>query len=90
MREGKDTAEFGAYFQAAFAKRPPEELYDIARGPSQMSNTAESDALATVKGALSARLDERLLSTSDPRALGQPPDWESNPHYGRLTLEQRR
>lgn len=90
VRDGKDTAEFGAYFQAAFAKRPPEELYDIALGPSQMSNAAASDALATVKGDLSARLDERLLSTSDPRALGQPPDWESNPHHGRLTLEQRR
>lgn len=90
VREGKDTAEFGAYFQAAFAKRPPEELYDIALGASQMSNAAASDALAAVKASLSARLDERLLSTSDPRALGQPPDWESNPHYGRLTLEQRR
>ena len=90
VREGEGTADFGQYFQAAFAKRPPEELYDNALGPSQMSNAAGSDSLATVQQSLAERLDEHLLATSDPRALGHPPDWESNPHYGRLTLEQRR
>ena len=90
VREGEGTADFGQYFQAAFAKRPPEELYDNALGASQMSNSAGSDSLATVQRSLAERLDEHLLATSDPRALGHPPDWESNPHYGRLTLEQRR
>lgn len=90
VREREGTADFGQYFQAAFAKRPPEELYDNALGSSQISNSAGSDSLATVQQSLAERLDEHLLATSDPRALGHPPDWESNPHYGRLTLEQRR
>lgn len=90
VREGEGTADFGQYFQAAFAKRPPEELYDNALGASQMSNAAGSESLAAVQQSLAERLNEHLLATSDPRALGHPPDWESNPHYGRLTLEQRR
>lgn len=90
VREGEGTADFGQYFQAAFAKRPPEELYDNALGASQMSNSAGSESLAAVQQSLAERLNEHLLATSDPRALGHPPDWESNPHYGRLTLEQRR
>lgn len=90
VREGEGTADFGQYFQAAFAKRPPEELYDNALGSSQISNAAGLDSLASVQESLAERLDQHLLATSDPRALGHPPDWESNPHYGRLTLEQRR
>ena len=80
----------GRYFDAAFAKRPAEELYDMALGPSQMSNVAGQDAHAETQRSLAARLDQRLLAAADPRALGHPPTWESNPHYGRLTLEQRR
>ena len=78
------------YFDAAFSKRPAEELYDMSLGPSQMSNVAGQRAHAEILGSLASRLDQRLLATADPRALGHPPTWESNPHYGRLTLEQRR
>ena len=81
---------FERYFDAAFSKRPAEELYDMSLGPSQMSNVADQGAYAETQRSLASRLDQRLLATADPRALGHPPTWESNPHYGRLTLEQRR
>ncbi len=81
---------FERYYRAAFSKRPPEELYDISRAPAQMRNVATQDSYAGVKRLLAARLDQRLRATADPRALGHPPTWESNPHYGRLTLEDRR
>ena len=81
---------FENFYRAAFSKRPAEELYAIAGDPAQMMNVAAQDSYSAVKRSLAARLDERLLATADPRALGHPPTWESNPHYGRLKLEDRR
>lgn len=90
VRDRRDVPGFERYYEAAFAKRPAEELYDSALDPGQMDNSVALDSLATAKSALANRLDRHLMATSDPRALGRPPTWESNPHYGRLTLEQRR
>ena len=78
------------YYRLAFSKRPPEELFAIADDPAQMMNVAAQDSYSAVKSSLAARLDERLLATADPRALGHSPTWESDPHYGRLKLEDRR
>lgn len=90
IRDAGHVPEYARYYKAAFSKRPPEELYAIARDPGQMNNLAARDAYGGIMSLLSTRLDQRLLATADPRALGQPPTWESNPHYGRLTLEERR
>ena len=90
MRARKDAPGFERYYEAAFSKRPAEELYDLALDPGQMSNVADRDSHAGSKSSLAARLHQRLLATADPRALGLPPTWESNPHYGTLTLERRR
>ncbi len=90
MRARKAAPGFERYYRAAFSKRPAEELYDVARDPGQMESVAALEAYSEVKRSLSSRLDRRLLATADPRALGHPPTWEKNPHYGRLTLEQRR
>ena len=90
MRARKDDPQFRRYYEAAFSKRPGEELYEVGPDPGQMHNVADEGAHAEVKTALAERLDQHLLATADPRALGQPPTWESNPHYGRLTLERRR
>ena len=90
MRARKDANGYRRYYEAAFSKRPAEELYDLALDPGQMTNVAARDSHARIKESLAARLDRRLLATADPRALGRPPTWESDPHYGRLTLEDRR
>ncbi len=90
MRARKDSPGFERYYGAAFGKRPAEELYDMAFATDQMQNVAGRPAYAEIKRELAARLDQRLLATADPRALGRPPTWESDPHYGRLGLEDRR
>ena len=90
MRARKDDPDFRRYYEAAFSKRPREELYEIGPDPGQMNNIAANDQYSETKSALAARLDQHLLATADPRALGHPPTWESDPHHGRLRLEQRR
>lgn len=89
LRDGRNVAEFQRYHRAAFAKRPAEELYDAKLDPGQMRNLAAEVSSAAIRKELGDRLDRDLLATGDPRALGLPPDWESNPHHGRLTLEDR-
>ncbi len=90
VRAGEDSPGFEPYYRLAFSKRPAEELYDLSSDPSQLTNVASEPSLASVKAELAERLDRRLVATADPRALGRPPTWEADPHYGRLTLEQRR
>ena len=90
MRAQAEAPGFDRLYAAAFSKRPAEEIYDLESDPVQMQNVADDPAYATVKETLGDRLDAHLLATSDPRALGEPPTWESNPHHGRLGLEQRR
>ena len=90
MRARKDDPDFRLYYEAAFSKRPGEELYELGLDPGQMKNVASEAKHAEIKSALAAKLDQHLLATADPRALGHPPTWESDPHHGRLTLEQRR
>ena len=89
VRAGRGDPDFERYYDLAFSKRPAEELYDLSADRGQVRNVASRESYADTKRSLAARLDRHLQSTSDPRALGHPPDWESNPHYGRLALEQR-
>ena len=73
IRARQDTPGLETYYEAAFSKRPAEELYDMDLGPSQMDNVAGRGTFDGIKRSLSARLDQRLLATADPRALGHPP-----------------
>ena len=90
VRAGRGDPDLERYYELAFSKRPAEELYDLSLDRGQVRNVAASESYAGIKRSLAARLDRHLLATSDPRALGHAPTWESNPHYGRLTLEERR
>ncbi len=89
IRARQDTPGLETYYEAAFSKRPAEELYDMDLGPSQMDNVAGRGTFDGIKRSLSARLDQRLLATADPRALGHPPTWESNPHSKQLRVWTR-
>ncbi len=64
----KDQPQF---FEWAFAKRPAEELYEVAGDPFNLTNLAADDAYADQKRELAARLDEHLKRTADPRATGR-------------------
>ncbi len=86
----REAPGFERYFESAFGKRPAEELYYLALSTSQMGNVAGHASYAKIKAALSMRLDERLLATADPRALGRAPTWEADPHFGNATQSSRR
>lgn len=90
LRARRHHPDVQRHYELAFSKRPQEELYDLAGDPQQLRNVAGQPSLAETKRSLAARMDRHLLATSDPRALGQAPTWESDPHFGSLTLEDRR
>ena len=57
-------------FNNTFVKRPAEELYDVKNDPYQLNNLAGGIHLKAIKDTLSAKLDEELKRTQDPRILG--------------------
>lgn len=70
------------FHQLAFAKRPAEELYDLAKDPGQVVNVASESDYADIRTSLRKRLQEHLIKTRDPRALGLDPAWDYYPYYG--------
>ena len=68
-------------FQIAFAKRPAEELYDLRSDPFQLNNVASLPKYVEIKRELSGQLQQYTKMTSDPRALGKDPQWDSYPIY---------
>jgi uncharacterized sulfatase len=68
----------------AFAKRPGEELYDLAKDPDQIHNVADDPSYSAKKAALSAQLMKVLTDAADPRVTGdrmmfeRPPFTEPN------------
>jgi arylsulfatase A-like enzyme len=54
-------------YDLAFAKRPAEELYDLAKDPDQIHNLAADPAYAEQKQKLAEDLMTRLKAASDPR-----------------------
>jgi uncharacterized sulfatase len=56
-------------FDAAFAKRPEEELYLVNDDPFQLKNLAADPQFADAKQSLKARLEDYLSMHRDPRLL---------------------
>ena len=59
--------EIPRLYDLSFGKRPTEELYDLKKDPAQISNVAAQAEYRSHKQALSARLEEYLKQTNDPR-----------------------
>ncbi len=55
------------YFALSFAKRPPEELYDLTRDPYQMNNLWEDPAYTETLASMRSKLDDWMEHTHDPR-----------------------
>jgi len=70
LLEHRDDPGVRPLFEAAVAKRPAEELFDLRRDPYQLRNVAADPAYAKVKEELAGRLMAELTATGDPRALG--------------------
>ena len=64
------------FFQAAFGKRPAEELYEVPRDPGQMHNLAGNAEYAEVLKKLRGQLDRWMVERKDPRAKGETDLWD--------------
>lgn len=68
--ENADSPEGKKFYDWNFAKRPPEELYDMTNDPDQLVNLADDPKHAATKAQLIAQLEADLKATGDPRAGG--------------------
>jgi arylsulfatase A-like enzyme len=66
----RQDANFARFFDLACAKRPAEELYDLAKDPDQLHNVAGDAAYRPDLGRLRDELDHWMTQTADPRAAG--------------------
>lgn len=74
--------KYANHYELCFARRPAEELYDLARDPEQMTNVAAQSEYARAKRSLRAELDEWMRKTADPRAISDDDRWDKYPYYG--------
>ncbi|WP_035602372.1 sulfatase [Haloferula sp. BvORR071] len=75
--------EFGKpFFDAAFGKRPREELYDLSKDPYETKNVAQDPAYAELRSELEAKLLAELKRTGDPRLENDGAYFENPPLSG--------
>ena len=82
LMDNKDKVDFKQFYNLAFAKRPAEELYDLTKDPEQIINLAGKSKYIQIQKKLAAELQEHLVRTKDPRALGSNAPWDYYPYYG--------
>jgi uncharacterized sulfatase len=83
LLERRTDPKIARFFELACAKRPAEELYDLATDPYQMTNVASQPEYAAAKQKLRAELDRWMRDTADPRARGDDDRWDRFPYFGR-------
>jgi uncharacterized sulfatase len=86
MIDNRELPEVAPLFDAAVAKRPAEELYDIRTDPDCLRNLADDGGSAGIKQTLSASLTEYLIATGDLRQTSprEADVWETYPRYSQL------
>ena len=77
--DNRDHARIRSYFDAAVAKRPEFELYNLKNDPQCMYNIAENRQYSVVLIRLKELLQQRLIQTRDPRLVADPEIWETYP-----------
>ena len=67
------------YFNAAVAKRPEYELFNLANDPDCMFNVADDTRYSDVLARMMGLLNQKLSETGDSRLGENPEIWESYP-----------
>ena len=67
--------DYQKYYNLAFGKVEGEELYNHEEDPDMIHNLAYDPDLIAIKGRLKKKLEDYLLQTKDPRAMGVSP-WD--------------
>lgn len=81
MIEHKDDPKVRLLFDAAVAKRPAEELYDVQADPENLHNLAADPKHAAALKKLRAEMEATLTATGDPRMTSDGDVWETYPRY---------
>lgn len=77
-------------FDLAMGKRPAIELFDVKNDPDQMKNVANNPEYATIKADLIKKMDEYLVKTKDPRAVGADTKlWDAAPYFSEVDKTPR-
>jgi len=66
----RDDPAVRPFYDLACAKRPPEELYDLAKDPDQLTNVAGRPEYADARKQMADALTAYLTETRDPRVVG--------------------
>ena len=82
LLDRRDDGAIADFFRLATAKRPAEELYDLAKDPQQLVNVAANPAYAAAKSRLARDLADWQRKTDDPRASADDDRWDRYPYYG--------
>ncbi len=72
--------QYEYFMDLAFAKRPYEELYDLEKDPWELNNVALEPVYRKIKEKLAAQLEQVLISTGDPRMLGDGSMYDKEPY----------
>ena len=80
--EHRNDLKFKQFFQLGFAKRPAEELYDLAQNPHQTENVAARADYADAKQRMRRALENWMARTNDPRATEDDDRWDRYPYFG--------
>jgi N-sulfoglucosamine sulfohydrolase len=78
----RDDPKYAAFFTLSFAKRPPEELYDVRADPNDLHNLATDPAHQARHHELAGQLDRWMRDTADPLTAGSNDPFDKYPYYG--------
>jgi arylsulfatase A-like enzyme len=85
----RNEPQWKRHYDLAFAKRPREELYVLARDPHQVNNVAADPHYAKVRAELEERLLAELRRTGDPRLVDDGRFFETPPLSGPVTDQEK-
>lgn len=89
LMEYRDDPYVKPFYDLAFAKRPPEELYDLATDPDQLNNVAGETEYQPVKKQLAEQLTQELIDSEDPREVGGGQAFDRYTYRPELRGEQK-
>jgi uncharacterized sulfatase len=77
--ENSENQDIKPYFDAAVAKRPEFELFDLKKDRHCMNNVAANKKYEQILAKMEKMLHEKLVETNDSRIGSNPDIWESYP-----------
>ncbi len=78
----RNEEQIAAHYELCFAKRPAEELFDLAHDPYQMTDVAGKRDYAKAQSVLRAELAQWMKKTADPRVTSDDDRWDKYPYFG--------